>query len=465
MFQNPNALKTTSTPTFSEFDPTIIPFQDDVVDDILCQYDYKQGTHEILLSGSIGSAKSVLAAHLIVRQCLDYPGNRILIGRRALPQLRETIYRKICEHIDQETLKEGRDYWKQDNTCSIQFRNKSEIIAGTWADKKYRKFASTEVSCVFIEEGTENNEEDRQVYLELLQRCGRLGHVPTKWLMVATNPDSPSHWLYKRYFTEKDPLRHVFLSKTSDNPFLPPEYIEGLKRNLDPKLVRRMLYGEWLDIFGETVYHQYDPALHNIDKDYEIDRLLPIHMSWDFNIGEGKPLSTVFYQIRDGAFHFFDEIVIEGARTESVLEDAANRGLFEHPTTFLLHGDATGKRRQTSSNHSDWEIIQQFLTRHTCNDGRRLRFTLEVPTKNPLVRERHNTVNAYLKNGLGEVRAFFYPKCKVAREGMALTKLKKGADYVEDDTKHYQHITTAIGYGICWHHIYATRKRSEMIQQ
>jgi len=35
--------------------------------------------------------------------------------------------------------------------------------------------------------------------------------------------------------------------KSEDNPFLPPEYIEQLKRQLDPKIVRRMLYCEFVE--------------------------------------------------------------------------------------------------------------------------------------------------------------------------------------------------------------------------
>jgi len=48
------------------------------------------------------------------------------------------------------------------------------------------------------------------------------------------------------------------------------------------------------------------------------------------------------------------------------------------------------------------------------------------------------------------VRLFIYKKCKVAHEGMRLTSLKKGADYIEDDSKEYQHVTTAIGYRVVY---------------
>jgi hypothetical protein len=33
---------------------------------------------------------------------------------------------------------------------------------------------------------------------------------------------------------------------------------------------------------------------------------------------------------------------------------------------------------------------------------------------------------------------------------MKLTSLKKGADYIEDDSKEYQHVTTSIGYRVVY---------------
>jgi len=60
-------------------------------------------------------------------------------------------------------------------------------------------------------------------------------------------------------------------------------------------------------------------------------------------------------------------------------------------------------------------------------------------------------VNAQCCNDLNQVRVKFYKNVPVAIQGMKLTKLKKGANYIEDDSAKspYQHVTTAIGYGIC----------------
>lgn len=241
----------------------------------------------------------------------------------------------------------------------------------------------------------------------------------------------------------RDPLRHVYYSSTEDNPFLPPSYVADLRKDLDPKMARRMLKGEWLSIASEVVYHQYDKAIHFRDYEYTVNPAFPIWNFWDFNIGEGKPLSMGFFQFIDDFFHVFAEVIIEGVRTRDALDDADARGLYSHKTNYFIAGDASGKHRDTRSILSDYEIIDKFLANRVGTSFKR-----KVPTTNPPIRTRHNQVNAYLRNDIGQVRFALYRGCKVSDEGMRLTKLKPGGHYVEDDSKYYQHITTAIGYGI-----------------
>jgi hypothetical protein len=445
---------TKSTPSFSEFDPSEIPFQDTVVDDVLCNYDYKKGTHEILLSGSVGSAKSILAAHLIIRHCFDYPGARVLIGRKALPQLRDTIYTKLKEHLDQPDLIHKKDYWCNDSQCWIKFKNNSEILSTTWSDNKFSKIRSYEISAAFIEEGSESD--NIKAYQEILMRCGRLPHVPQKWLMVATNPDSPGHWLYKRFMQEPTPSRHVYYSKTEDNPFLPTEYIQGLKENLDPKMARRMLYGEWIDIDEDRVYHSYDSDTQYLkDVTYEIKPGHPIAVCFDFNIGQGKPMSSCAYQFIDGVFHVFKEVVVQGARTNDVMDEWFETGLLTSGQEIVVHGDASGANRDTRNIQSDYDIIKKYLSNIPNS-----KFRMEVPRANPPIRSRHNIVNAHCKNELGKTRLYVYKGCKTVDEGLRLTSLKAGGNYVEDDSKHFQHITTALGYGI----VYETNRVRKQIE-
>jgi len=448
-----------STPSLNDFDPRHIPYQIQVLNDILANFDYSDSKHEILLSGAAGSAKSILMAHIVVTHCLRHRYARACIARRTMPDLKDTLFQTILEHIGDDLI-EGKDYWVNQTKASIMFKNRSEIISRSWADRKSKKGRSLQLSLLAVEELTENDDTDKAAIEELNIRVGRLTHVPEKIFIAATNPDGPEHWVYDYFIKQKSPTRHVYYSITSDNPFLPQWYRNQLLKDLDPRTAQRMVYGQWVSINTEYVYHQYDAKIHEVDEDYIISNNHPIEFSFDFNIGAGKPMSVIFYQVIGDTFHFFDEVVIQGARTENALEDAANRGLLEHPTVYLCHGDASGTHKDTRNKLSDYDIIDSFMRNFRNRKGSNLSYRREVPVFNPKIRERHNTVNAYLMNNFGESRIRLYPKCKVGREGLRLTKLREGADYIEDDSKYYQHIATAIGYGICWHDTMKRRKPS-----
>ena len=444
-----------STPSLFEFNPNHIPFQKAVIHDITSVYDYSLGYHEVLLSGSVGSAKSLLCAHIILRHCLEHTNARVLIGRRSLPDLKDTIFQMIVEHLEGSGFTDNKDYRINYSSAYIEFSNGSIIIGKSWADKKYKKFRSLALSMAVIEEAVENTGDDYKALVEIRQRVGRLPHIKQNLIIYATNPDSPAHELYKYFFDEKKANRHIYFSLTEQNPFLPKSYIDNLKENLPAKEAERMLQGKWIEIDRERLYYAYNPDVNFKTTEYVINPQLPVSISFDFNIGIGKPMSCILSQYDRSAdtFHFFDEVVIHGSRTEDVLEELAARGYFEYINVmFEIHGDATGGSRTTNSKWSNYDVIDQFLKlyRSKVNPLLKVNHRLLIPTSNPPIRERHNILNAYCKNAKGDVRLFIYKKCKVAHEGMRLTSLKKGAEYIEDDSKEYQHVTTAIGYRVVY---------------
>ena len=153
-------------------------------------------------------------AHILVRHCVENPRSRVCIGRRGMPDLKKTIWKEILEHMEKDFI-EGRHYTVHLGMMVITFRNGAEIITATWADKRYKKFRSLKLSMLVIEEIVENSEEDMEAFKQLKARLKRLPHVKENILIAATNPDAPSHWVWK-YFIEpnsngsKHPYRHVF---------------------------------------------------------------------------------------------------------------------------------------------------------------------------------------------------------------------------------------------------------------
>jgi hypothetical protein len=465
VLQVPESAFAREVPSFLEFSPKHIPWQHRALWDVFKlpyqlpgeKGDLELVTREFLFSGSVGSAKSVLLAHIIVKHCLMYKRAKVGIGRESSKDLRDTLYQIILDHMD-GSLEEGKDY-KINGKGHIIFRNKSRIIPYSWHDKRYKKFRSHAFSLFVIEELTENKE--RKFYDEIRMRLGRIRGIPFSAMICATNPDDPAHWAYDYFIKgrETNPLIHVYYSITSQNPFLNPSYVRGLQATLDPKMALRMLKGKWLSITTDKIYYAYDDE-KNVIENYEVDPGLPVGMCWDFNIGVGKPMSMALFQHdpRTGRFYFFEEFIIEGSRTKDVLEELAARGYLDKGWTWEVFGDSSMKNNDTRSIKTDYQIIKDFLSNYETppiivndkpQEGLPIKYTMRVPTTgNPPIRTRHNFMNGALLNDLGERSLFVVRKCTTMRKGLQLTALKVGAEYIEDDSKPYQHVTTAMGYAV-----------------
>lgn len=399
-------------------------------------------TFEVLLSGNVGSAKSTCMAHIIVSHCLRYPGSHFGIGRRALPRLKETLSLKIREHLS-EDMGVGMLARYSETRGSFAFTNGSKIIPFTWSDKNFKKFRSYELSGMAIEELTENPDQDKDCYFEAIQRVGRRNNIPERVIISATNPGAPSSIWYKHFYTKQSSSKKVYEFRAEDNPYLPSGYIDSLREILDPKEAQRMLDGKWIEIGSEVIYYAYDRAHNFRNESYIINRKFPVYVAFDFNIGTGKPLSVAFIQHIGKQTHVFNEVVIEGQRTLDAMDEAYSRGLLTNDYKYIVHGDASGRSRDTRSRKTDYELIENFLSNINAD------YKIDVPTKNPGVRERHNLVNGRILNANGERGLFVYKDAPTADEGFRLTALKQNGSYIEDDSKRYQHITTAIGYSIC----------------
>ena len=367
-----------------------------------------------------------------------------VIGRRALPDLKKTAWQEVLDHLD-GALTEGVHYKVNLSSMTITFWNGSKIVCATWADKRYRKFRSWKISFLLIEEAVENTEDDFEAFKQLKARLRRVPSVQQNIMLVITNPDAPGHWVHD-YFIESQPHanRFVFYSRMTDNIFLDPAYVRQLKEDFNEKEWLRYGEGQWIELIGEVIYWAYDSDVNFLrDTEYIPNPQYPLGITFDFNIALGKPISAIMFQQIGDVFHFFRPKAVHGGRTEDVLHEWHQDGAFPDGFKYEICGDASGKHKDTRSNRSDYDIIMQKMNEFN------LPFDYIVPIKNPEIRHRHNRVNAYCKNANGTHRLFLYKGCEFADKGMRLTSLKKGASFIEDDSKEYQHITTAIGYAVC----------------
>jgi len=266
-----------SQPFFGGFSPSAIPSQEEAFL-LLEDWDYKNdGVIEILLSGSVGSSKSIFIAWYIIWHCATNRGARVAICRRALPSLRATLYNEVIELLEGDPqFTESQDWKRNSTTLGIKFPKwGSEIISVSWADRKIEKVRSLKLSGVAIEEMTENDDRDKETIItNLFPRLGRIIGIDKSFAIGATNPADPEHWMYE-YFIEgckKFKNRHVIYSLTKDNPFLPKTYYATQKARYTKLEALRYLEGQWISIKGENLYHTYDPAYNYRKYKYTINQ-------------------------------------------------------------------------------------------------------------------------------------------------------------------------------------------------
>lgn len=431
-----------SKPNLSGFIP--FGYQRDVLR-FLEHFDYAIGTPEILLSGSVGSAKSILMAHIAIRHCIENPGARIAIGRRSLPDLKKTLFAEILEHLV-DSLIEGQHYKARRNTGELDFCNGSQIISITWGDKRWAKFRSLKLSGIMIEELTENEDEFEPGFKILKARLRRIPGIRQNFLLSATNPGEPDSFWYN-YFIEgskRFPTRFVFYSITTENKYLDPIYIDQLKQDYSVLEAERYLEGRWISIGGKGIYHAYAESRNLVATPYVPDKRHPLRLTFDFNVADGKPASCAVFQYIRGFWHFYGESVIDGANwCLDNLDDLHANGYFEGFQKFYVYGDASGRAKSSNSLYSNYELIDGWFRQ------RKMICQLEVPRSNPPLVTRWTTVNALCQNAKQEVRLYVHDTCPTLNMGMKLARKKEGTA-LEDDTKRYQHITTALGYA-CWY--------------
>jgi hypothetical protein len=429
-----------AVPTISEFNPYLVPYQIEVISLIRQEYNYNLGPLEILLSGSVGSAKSLLLAHIIATHVILHAGAGVLIGRRVHKDMKNTIWAMLLKHYPYL-----RNFWNKSDT-TIRLPNGSIIYGVSWDKGDYTKFRSYELSLAVIEELTENDSVD--MLTEIRARLGRAQGVAENLLICATNPAGPSHPAYTYFMENISESRRVFYSKTADNPFLPPWYIESLKKSLDKKQAMRLLEGLWVEINQERIYYEYEEDRNYLDIPYSWDYKYPLDLMIDFNNSKsGKPMSIGAGQHINGIFHIGKTWIIAGMRTLDMFDELANDGFLDMGFPIIrLFGDSSGRHSDTRANRPDWDLIENFLSNYRPKNRPYLEYELEVPQANPPIKARHNLINGICHNVAGQSRLFIYKDAKDLSKGLRLTQLKKDAKLIEDDSLREQHITTALGY-------------------
>lgn len=139
---------------------------------------------------------------------------------------------------------------------------------------------------------------------------------PNAKLFATTNPDTPMHWLNKKYIERGHELNMLLMTfLIDDNTFLDPNYVEELKKEYVGVFYDRFIRGLWVVAEG-LVYPRFSKA-DNVTED--IPESGTYYISIDY--GTLNPFSAGLWCVSDGKAVRIKEYYHSGRDTKRQLTD------------------------------------------------------------------------------------------------------------------------------------------------
>lgn len=283
-------------------------------------------TMPILLSGSAGGGKTFAAFLKTHRYLKQHPGAIFLMVRKSYRSMVNTTllnFKGLIANNDKSIRHvESKQRFEYANGSMLAYggmhgEDEREAIRGVGLASGLDGF--------LMEEATGFVEDD---FNELLARL-RGKAAPYRLALLATNPGTPTHWIYQRLILGK--LATVYYSGAQDNPHNPPEYVQTLQ-TLTGILKQRLVEGKWVQAEG-AIFDNFDPDF-NITEDAEYNPDLPVIYGVDDGYAYGQGPGTASYHPRvilfaqetaQGGFNIFDEYVACNELSETSLANALAR--------------------------------------------------------------------------------------------------------------------------------------------
>lgn len=196
-------------------------------------------------------------------------------------------------------------------------------------------------------------------------------------------------FLYKRFVAEPVPGSAIIRARTTDNPYLTPDFIADLRAQYTERFARQELDGEFLNLTSGQAYYGFRRDRHVVK--VPLDPLQPMFYTADFNV---SPLCAVYGQNDKRTVRVTGEIFLQGSgRTADAVEEFCRRHVKHLHRHITVYGDQSGANRDTRSGTTDYAIIEEVLKAHGWSVLVRRNY------QNPSLVESIEAVNARLEHG------------------------------------------------------------------
>jgi hypothetical protein len=248
----------------------------------------------------------------------------------------------------------------------------------------------------------------------------------------------PEYMSWGMEYFEKDHNENALFTitlPTSSNIYLPKSYLKNLKAKYDAKMQEVYLEGRYVMLTANRVYFGFERKRNVISSLKTMKAPEEIILSFDFNV---DPMTCVLVTLSDGIFYQQKEFVLSSSNTAelcSAVITYLKNHLYARPAkSIIITGDATGRKRGTRGNLSDYEIIRDEFTKAE------IPFYFNVPNENPAVRDRVNFVNKLFESErylidetcVKSINDRELVSWKQSAEGFLIDKSKKGLTHLSD---------------------------------
>ncbi|MDR3091422.1 MAG: PBSX family phage terminase large subunit [Clostridiales bacterium] len=229
-----------------------------------------------ILDGSVSSGKTVISALAWVMLLGGAPpeGNFLMTGK-TLGTLKRNVLTPLEAMFGEKRV-----------SCSLAAKEakilgRRVFLEGAADARAESKIRGMTLSAAYCDEITLF---PRDFFVMLLSRL----RAPGALLIGTTNPAGPNHWLMTDYIAREGELSlRRFSFRLDDNTFLPPEYVENLKKEYSGAFYERFIEGKWALADG-LVYSAFRPGF--VVKKSEIPRV----SRWWVGVDYGQSNATAF---------------------------------------------------------------------------------------------------------------------------------------------------------------------------
>ena len=183
----------------------------------------------------------------------------------------------------------------------------------------------------------------------------------TRAAFASSTPEG-FNFVYDLWGPGADDDYELIKAKTTDNPYLPDDYIESLLNNYSERMVDQYVNGEFVVMEGR-VYEEYTKA--NED-DWQYHPGLPVSVAMDF--GANRPSILLIQKDLAGNDHIFHEITVRNKSThiqaDKIREYLDKLGVVGD---IVVYCDPAGANRQSAAHITDIAILAEhgFLPKYT----------------------------------------------------------------------------------------------------